>query len=135
MEELVKTLQQQVADAKAANDKLETIAGEAAAKTEMLEIDNAELKALLEAADKNIEALEVENAELKAKLSSCKCGSKTEKAEAPVVKIGDAEYKYKGPKGFVFGGNRYTAEEALTNEDLLKKILELPGQTYLQELV
>ena len=115
MEELVKTLQTQVADAKAANDKLEEISAGLLAKNQ---------------------ALEIENAELKAKLSACKCGGGTEAAAAaPVVKIGDTEYQYTGPSGFILEGRRYSAEEALAEPAVLHKILALPGQSYLKELV
>lgn len=120
MEDQIKALEQKVTDLTAAVAQKDSVIAEQnkQIETQKASIIDLELKLAASTGEK---AAEVKSA-------------KPSMPKDP-VKIGNKSYKYTGPLGFVYENLRYTAEEAVTNPDLVKKILKLPGQTLFQELV
>lgn len=104
-----------MADDKTVDEQL----NEALAENSLLKVENDSLKATIE--------------QLETAAAKCTCKKAVAKSAEPFT-IGDKEYKWVGPAGFVFEGKRYSAEEAITDEELIGKLLELPGQTLVQEL-
>lgn len=109
---------------------------------QQLKEENTSLKQSVKLAGEKIEEskaainhLEQKVATLEAAAATCTCKKGKKETPSATFKIGGKVYKWTGPKGFVFDGKRYAAEEAITDEALIQALLELPGQTFLQELV
>lgn len=79
-------------------------------------------------------ALKAENETLKEAAAKCTCSGKEAKPEKLVLALGEKQFEWVGPHGFVFEGKRYSSEEAVTDAALLGKLLKLPGQSFLKEL-